>query len=224
MQRDGEPGEALLELVDDLGVAVAARSRSSAASSGRAARIVLAVCATKRSPATARRRASGSSAASRSRTKPEAGSSSVRPSHEPTPTIRGPSASATTRAPAGPSGTASITVSPSCRGERLEHRAGRARGSGAARELRDPRPEPPRAVLAPRGALVGERAEQPRHRRARQPGRARHVRDRDAARMRGEAVEHLERARERLVAPGAGKQWARRSGRAHDRGRFFSGS
>ena len=69
--------------------------------------------ATSRSSATARSRAGRSSAANRIRTKPDAGSVNVRPSHEPTPTIRGPAASATTRAPTAPSGTASITVSPS---------------------------------------------------------------------------------------------------------------
>jgi hypothetical protein len=39
--------------------------------------------------------------------------------------------------------------------------------------------------------------------------------------MGGEAVEHLEGARERLVAPGARKQWG---GVGQERGRFFSGS
>ena len=86
------------------------------------------------------------------RTKPEAGSSTVRPSHEPTPTMRAPATSATMRAPAAPTGSASITVSPSSAASPARTGPARSASGGstarASRATRGPSRQPPPARTA----------------------------------------------------------------------------
>ena len=128
------------------------------------------------------RRAGRSSAARRIRTKPDAGSVSVRPSHEPTPTIRGPAclgddarAGGARRAPRASPSRRARPRAPRAPGAARSASgaidAARERGDAAARRRQ---PAPSRRA-APTSASVAEHA---RHRRPRQSGRARDGRDR----------------------------------------------
>ena len=228
-ERDGQPGEALLELVDHLGVTVARDPVELGQQRAAAARIV-ARGMRRRGAARPRlaRRPAGSSAARRSRTKPEAGSVSVRPSHEPTPHHPRSRRLGDHPRAHGAVGHGEHDRLAQLGRERLEQRPGalaRAAARGRAR-ARDPRPEPPPAVRrdAPRPRRRAWRAGASPWRAA-APSRARPPRPRrrqDAprgSRAPGRRARAIRCARRRRGSR------SRRSGAGlYDRGRFFSGS